>query len=164
MNFDYPSLLTQIIGLIIVYFLLKKYAWEGILNMIEKRRQTIADEFDNIEKTKAETEDLKVQFEREMAGIEDTRRDKIQEAVTTANGLAAEIKDEARNEAVALREKTNADIELELDKANVTLRDRMVSAVITTSERVIKERLDSDKHKQLINDFLNEIDLKEGTR
>ena len=70
-------------------------------------------------------------YEKELADIETTARAKIQVAVADANKLAAGIKEDARKETVALRVKTNQDIELELDKANVALRDRMVNAVIT---------------------------------
>jgi len=162
MDLQIKALLTQVVGFLIVLWLLKKYAWDSLLKFIEHRRETIANEFDTIETTKAEAEALRVQFEKELSGIETTRRAKIQEAAQEAQSLANEIKEEARQEGLDLRAKTKQDIGLELDKANVTLRDRMVSAVITTTERVIRERLDSDKHKEMIDRFLNEVDLKES--
>jgi F-type H+-transporting ATPase subunit b len=162
MDLQIKALLTQVVGFLIVLWLLKKYAWDGLLKFIEHRRETIANEFETIETTKAEAEALRTQFETELSEIESTRRSRIQEAAQEALGLANDIKEEARQEAVELRVKTKQDIGLELDKANATLRDRMVSAVITTTEMLIKERLDSDKHKELINGFLNDVDLKES--
>lgn len=164
MDLNWQAALTQAFGFIIVVWLLHKYAWKSVLEFTEKRRDHIATELDDIEKSKVQADELRLQLENELAAIEDTRREKIQEAVADANTVAADIKDEARKEAVVLREKTARDVDLELDKANTTLRDRMVEAVITTSERVINERMDSDKHRELIAGFLSEIDLKEGTR
>jgi F-type H+-transporting ATPase subunit b len=163
MDLQWKAALTQALGFGIVVWLLHKYAWKAVLEFVEKRRETIAAEFDNIEQAKAEADALKVQLEKELDQIETTRRAKIQEAVSEANDIAAEMKEQARVDALDLRNKTSKDIEMELDKANTTLRDRMVAAVVTTSEKVIKERLDSDKHRELIESFLKDVDLKEET-
>lgn len=160
MNLDWSIIVTQIIGFLIVLWLLRKYAWGHLMDFIEKRRETIANEFATIERSKEEVEGLRAQFDKELADIEATRRVKIQDAAQEASKLASDIKEEARREAVALRVKTNQDIELELDKANVALRDRMVGAVVVATEKLINERLDSDKHKQLINEFLDKVDVK----
>jgi F0F1-type ATP synthase membrane subunit b/b' len=56
--------------------------------------------------------------------------------------------------------KTKQDIALELDKANVALRDQIVNSVILAAEKIIKERLDAEKHKQLINEFLDSANLR----
>lgn len=164
MELNWQAALTQAVGFLIVVWLLKKYAWTAILEFVEKRREHIANELDNIEKTKGEADNLRLKLEQELAAIEDTRREKIHEAVADANSVAADIKEDARKDALKLRDKTAQDIDLELDKANTTLRDRMVDAVIVTAEKVIKERLDSEKHRQLITSFLTEVDLKKETR
>lgn len=160
MQLEWGVILTQIVGFLIVVWILKKYAWGKLLDFMEQRREHIAAEFDEIEKGKAGVETLKAKYEKELSDIDTTARARIQEAVAEANDLAAGIKEEARKEAVALRVKTNQDIEMDLDKANVALRDRMVAAVVTATERLIRERLDSEKHKQLIRDFLEEVDVE----
>lgn len=162
MDLQVKLIATQIVAFLIVLWILRKYAWGKLLGLIEARREHIASEFEQIEKGKADVDGLRQKYEKELADIDSTARARIQEAVSEANGLAAGIKEDARKEAVAMRVKTNEDIERDLDKANVELRDRMVSAVITVSERVIRERLDSDKHKQLIRDFLEEVDVKQA--
>lgn len=160
MNLQWDVMLTQAIGFLIVMLLLRKFAWGKLMEFIDKRREKIAASFDEIEKEKESVGQLRGKYEQELADIETTRRARIQEAAHEANKLASDIKEDARKEAVALRVKTNQDIALELDKANVTLRDQMVNAVILTSEKIIKERLDSEKHKQLIVDFLETANLK----
>lgn len=159
MDIQWQLVLTQLVAFLIVLWILRKYAWGKLLGLIEARRDHIAAEFAEIDKGKEDVAALKAQYEKELADIDTTARAKLQEAVSEANGLAAGIKEDARKEAVAMRVKTNQDIERELDKANVALRDRMVSAVVVASEKLIRERLDSDKHKQLINDFLDEVDV-----
>lgn len=37
------------------------------------------------------------------------------------------------------------------------LRNRMIDAVISTSEKVLKKKLDRETHRSLIEDFLKEV-------
>lgn len=162
MQLEWPVILTQAVGFIVVLLLLKKYAWGKLLQFIDKRRETIEGEFAEIDRGKEEVEQLKNNYEKELSNIEETRRAAIQEAGKEAGELANNIKDEARQETVAMRQKAEQDIQLEVNKANVQLRDEMVNAVITTTEKLIKERLDDDKHRRLISDFLSEVNLGGG--
>jgi F-type H+-transporting ATPase subunit b len=160
MNLQWDILLTQAVGFLIVMWLLRKYAWGKLMAFIEKRRETIAASFDEIENEKNNVAGLREKLDQELADIESTRRVQIQDAAREANKLAADIKEETRKETVALRVKTKQDIALELDKANVALRDQIVNSVILSTEKIIKERLDTEKHKQLINEFLDSANLR----
>jgi len=157
MELQWKALLTQVVGFIIVLWLLRKYAWDKLLAFIEKRRETIAAEFANIEKTKADAESLRRKYDEELAGIEATRRARIQEAAHEANDIASKIRDEARQEAVGMRVKATHDIGVEMDKANAVFRDRMVDAVLTATEKLIRQRLDDTQHRRLINEYLDEV-------
>lgn len=160
MDLQWQLILTQIVAFLIVLWILRKYAWGKLLDFMEKRRELIASEFEQIDKSKSDVEALRAKYEKELADIETTRRHRIQQAMSEASELAASIKEEARKDAVAARLKTKQDIELELDKANVALRDRMVDAVLAATERLIREHLDADKHRRLIDRFLDEVDIQ----
>jgi len=164
MDISIKALLTQIVGFLIVLWLLRKYAWGKLLSFIEHRRETIASEFAGIEKAKTGVDELRRKFEDELAGIETTRRARIQEAVGEANTIAAEVREQARREALAMRAKASEDINLEMDKANVAFRDNMVNAVITASEKLIRTRLDDAQHRKLINEFLDEVGSRPAER
>jgi F-type H+-transporting ATPase subunit b len=137
--------------------LLRKYAWDKLLSFTEKRRETIAAEFQNIETARADADALRRKFDEELAGIEATRRNRIQEAVHEANGIAGKIRDDARREVLEMRSKATQDIDMEMDKANAAYRDRMVDSVVTATEKLIRRRLDDAEHRRLINEFLDEV-------
>ena len=160
MQLEWGVIFTQVVGFLIVLGLLKKYAWGKLLDFIEHRRETIAAEFEGIEKSKQEVAGLRQNLENELADIEQTRRAKIQEAATEAHKLANDIKEEARKESLALQIKTKHDVEAELLKANASFRDNMVHAVVTATEKIIKERLDTEQHKKLIGNFIDEVRAK----
>jgi F-type H+-transporting ATPase subunit b len=157
MQIDWGQIVTHIIGFLLVVGILKKYAWGHISGFVEKRRETIANSFAEIDKGKAEVEEQRAGLDREMEKIEETRRQKIAEAGQEADSLANDIKEEARREAMAAREKAKQDVAIELDKANEVLKDRMIEAVLTTTEKVLAEKLDREKHNKIIADFLARV-------
>jgi F-type H+-transporting ATPase subunit b len=157
MNIDPAQIVTHIIGFMLALWLLKRYAWKSVLGFVEKRRATIAASFDQIEKDRAAVAAQKARYEQELLKIEETRREKIREAAREAETLAGQIKEDARSEALGAREKAKQDIALELDKANEILKDRIIEAVIYTTEKMILERLDKKKHNELINHFLSQV-------
>jgi F-type H+-transporting ATPase subunit b len=157
MHLEWSVILTQAFGFIVVMLLLKKFAWGKLLGFIDQRREKIAGEFADIDRGHEEVDRLKADLGKQLASIEETRREKIQEAGKLAGKLADDIKDDARKDVMAMRGKADQDIKMELDKANVRLRDQMVDAVIIATEKLIKERLDSEKQRELISDFLTEV-------
>ncbi|MDH3217268.1 MAG: F0F1 ATP synthase subunit B [Candidatus Krumholzibacteria bacterium] len=157
MQVDWGQIVTHAIGFMIAVWLLKRYAWEHLLGFVEKRRETIAASFEEIDKGKADIASEKARLDQELENIEATRREKIQQAAQEAERLASEIREEARREAIATREKTKQDIAIELDKANEILKDRTIEAVLTATEKMIDDQLDRDKHNKLIDEFLNQV-------
>lgn len=162
MHIDWGQIVTHAIGFILAVMILKRYAWSHLLGFVEKRRETIANSFDEIEHGRAEVASRKAELDGEFEKIEVTRRERIQEAAREAESLAGQIKDEARREAITAREKAKHDIAIELDKANDVLKDRMIESILTATEKMIGERLDRDKHNKLIDEFLNSVKVKQG--
>ena len=157
MQIDWGQVVTQMIGFVITVWLLKRYAWGKILGFMEKRRETIAASFEEIEKSKTEVDAQRERYEKELENIEATAREKLQKAAREAEEMANGIKDDARRDAIQLRDKAKQDVEIELDKANAILRDRMATAVFTATEKLLKHELDAEKHKKLIDGFLADV-------
>jgi F-type H+-transporting ATPase subunit b len=164
MELQWRALLTQVVGFLIVLWLLRKYAWGKLLAFTEKRRETIANELAAIDKAKVDADALRRRYEEELAGIETARRTRIQEAAHEASEIASQIRDDARREAVNLRVKANQDIAMEMDKANAAFRDQMVDAVMAATDKLIRLRLDDAQHRKLINEFLDEVAARPAGR
>ena len=157
LNLVWQEILTHIIGFLIILFLLKKFAWKPLLSMLDQRKERIEKGFKEIEETKQDVEKLKVQYDKELKDIEQTARQKIQEAIQDAQRLGADIQADAREEAKKILVKARQNVELEIAQAKVELRDEMASLVLAASEKLLRERLDEEKHRQLINKFIEEL-------
>ena len=70
--------------------------------------------------------------------------------------LKEEAKDGARKEAEAIIVKARDEIKLERDKSIAELRSEFSNLTILAAEKVIKESLDAQKHRKLINEVLEQ--------
>src|SRR5215471_14982702 len=100
------QLLTPALGLIVwtllaflvVFFILKKYAWPAILNGLSKREQAIADSLATAERIKAEMAQFKNENEALLAQARSERASLLKEAKDASDKMIAEAKDKAKTE------------------------------------------------------------------
>ncbi len=158
MSLEWQQLVTHAIGFLITLWLLKKFAWGPLMSMMEERRDKIATEFRTIDEEKAAVGKLTEEYERRLQQIEQEKRQKLLEAVNEGKKIAEDIKANAQQDAKELRDKARADIEAEVAKAKVQLRDDMVAITVSAAEKIIRERLDDAKHRELIGNFIDNVE------
>lgn len=158
MEFVWQQALTHVVGFLITVWILKRFAWGPLLSLLEERRNKIADEFKSIEDEKAKTAELTADYEARLKQIDAKRREKLVEAVNEGKKIAEEIKLAARDEVKELHVKAKADLRRDVDKAKVQLKDDMVSMTIVAAERIIGEKLDDAKHRELIGSFIDNVE------
>jgi F-type H+-transporting ATPase subunit b len=147
----------QAITFLLFVLILKALAWKPILKMLDERKERIQEEFDTIAKLKEDVESLKSDYEGRVSVIEEEAREKIQEAVKEGRRVADEISERAREEARERIEKSKQMIQLEIEKARVQIKEDVIKIAMEVSELAIRERLDEDKHRNLVNHFIDEL-------
>ena len=139
-------------------WVLKKFAWHPLLNLMDERRNKIKDEFERIDTEKAETEKIKADYDGKLKNIDAERRQKIAEAVNEANKMASDIKMSAQEEARGIINRTNEQLERDVAKAKVQLKEEMVSITLSAAQKILREKLDEAKERQLIGQFIDNIE------
>ncbi len=158
MEFVWQQALTHAIGFLITVWILKRFAWGPLLSLLEERRNKIINEFKNIDDEKAKVGQLTTQYESKLKEIDVERRAKLVEAVNEGKKIAEEIKLAARSEAKDIGVKAKADLIRDVAKAKVQLKNDMVAMTVTATERIIKEKLDDAKHRELISGFIDSVE------
>jgi F-type H+-transporting ATPase subunit b len=154
----WQMLLTHAVGFLIALWILKKFAWQPILNILEERRQKIQSDFDEAAEDRKKSEKLLADYEEKLKEIDAEARKKIQEAVREGQQVATEIKDSARQESRELIEKAKSELQRDVEKAKVQLKEDLVKMTIGATEKLILERLDEQKHRQLITNFIDDVE------
>jgi F-type H+-transporting ATPase subunit b len=158
MSIEISQILTHLVGFLIAFFILKKYAWGPVLQMLDDRRQKIADEFADIEAQKQQTETLLHEYEERLRKIEEEARARINEAVAEGQKVAAEIKSDAQEDARRITARAKSELERDVERARAQLKQDMVIMTLGATERLLHEKFDESANRKLIERFLSEAE------
>ena len=154
---DIRQVITQIIGFLLMLWILRRYAWAPVLNLLEERRQKIAGEFQEADRRKADADALKAQYEQELRGVEAVARQRLQEAVAEGQRVAAEIKAQANVDALARVARADDEIAREREKAKELLKEQMIHLSMRSAEKILRQKLDEKTQRQLVSEFIDEV-------
>ncbi len=155
---DWPLVLTQALGFVILVLILRATAWEPLIAMLEDRRQKIAGEFEDAKRLQGEADALKAKYEQELRIIEAHARKRMLEAVAEGQKVAGEIKAQAHADATARLQRAEEEIAHDLEKARAVLTEQRAVLSIRAAERLLREKLDSAAQRRLVERFIDEVD------
>ena len=154
---DWGQVIAQVVGFLVVLWILRKYAWGPVIDMLEERRAKIQGEFDEIDSKHIEVASIRKQLDERLRGIDQEARERIQAGVAEGEAVGNEVKLKAREEAHAILRRAEEQIERDKDKAQVALRDEMVTMVVAATEKLLQEKLDAETHRSRIESFIDSL-------
>ncbi|MFT4155662.1 F0F1 ATP synthase subunit B [Parafilimonas sp.] len=162
------QLLTPGLGLIVwtllaflvVFFVLKKFAWPAIISGLGEREKTIADSLASAEKIKAEMAQMKSEHEALLAQAREERASLIKDARHASDKMIADAKEKAKTEYDKILADAQTAIELQKNAVLTELKNNVGKLVIEVAEKVLRKEL-SDKQKQenYIKQLTDEVKL-----
>ena len=157
---DIRLVLTQILGFLVLVWILGRYAWGPVVAFLEERRKKIADEFEEAARRQTGADELKAHYELELKGIEVQARQRLVEAVAEGQRVAAEIRSQAHAEAAARLARAEEEILREREKAREVLKEQVATLSIRTAEKILREKLDDPAQRRLVERFIDEVDTR----
>ena len=154
------QVISQAIAFLVFFLILRWLAWKPILKHIDDRRERIQSEFDEIASLKQEVEKMRVDYDKRIAAVEDEAHEKIAEGIKEGRRVAEEIAEKARQESRERIEKAKQLIDLELEKSREDLKESIVRIAMQTTEHVLHEKMDEEKHKSLVDRFMDELNSR----
>jgi F-type H+-transporting ATPase subunit b len=151
------QVLTQVVGFLLLLWLMRKYAWGPLLQALEDRRSKITTELSDIAASKEGVSKLQQEYEAKMREVQKEALLKIQEAILEGQKVAREITASARQEADDLLEKAKENISREMGLAKIQMRNEVAGLVIATAAKVIRSTLDAEKNKGLVLQYMDEL-------
>ena len=142
------EVLVQLIAFVIVFWTLKLLAWKPLQQSLQARRDKIRHQFDEIEKAQKDIERLKADYTAQISKIDDEARAKPQQAIDEGRKIAREIQDKARAESQTAFDKAKENIELEVVKARITLRNEIANLTVNATERILNEKMSDSRAQQ----------------
>jgi F-type H+-transporting ATPase subunit b len=134
-------LIWTLLAFLIVFFILKKFAWPAIINGLKQREQTIAESLEKAEKAKAEMAQLKSENESLLIQAREERAAMLKEARETRDKMIADAKEEAKAAGAKMIADAQAVINQQKNAALIDLKNQVGNLVVEVSEKVIRREL-----------------------
>jgi F-type H+-transporting ATPase subunit b len=145
---------------LIVFLILKKFAWPMILNGLNEREANIADSIATAERVKKEMAQLKSENEALLQSAREERAAMLKEAKDIKDKMINDAKEEAKNQAAKIVADANASIQHQKMAALTDIKNQVGKMVVEVSEKILRKEL-SDKVNQeaYISQLAEEIKL-----
>jgi F-type H+-transporting ATPase subunit b len=151
-----PNFIGQLINFLILLGLLTFFGYKPIRRMLDERAARIKQSMEHAEATKGEYERVRVEAEKEISKARHEGQSIIGQAEQAGDRIKEEARQEARAEALAMVERTRAEMERERDRLIDELHQEFVDTALLAAEKVISEALDKEAHRRLIDKTLEQ--------
>lgn len=156
LGINLPALIWQIINFSLLLILLYFILYKPMLRMMDQRSQRIKESLEQAERMRAETARAEEQVREQIEAARREGQNIISQAVQVGERIKEEARAEARKEAEALISRARAEIEREREEALEALRKEFADLAIRAAEKVVRQALDRQAHRKLIEEVLEE--------
>jgi F-type H+-transporting ATPase subunit b len=153
-----PTLLMNLVTLIVLYLILKKFFFEKVRDFVQAREQTVKDAFDNAEHVNKLADEKLREYNEQLSQIDAKSREAVKESKQRADARAQEIIEEAHRKAGELRAQADREIEKERLKSIGEMRDQIASLALYAAEKILEKELDATAHTAIIDSVIEQAE------
>lgn len=151
------TFIAQILNLFIQMYLIKRFLFKPINEVLEKRRAQADQEIREAREAKEEADGLKVQYEEGLANARTEAAQIVQSAQKEAQLKADETVRQAQQQAAGIRRKAEADIAQEKKKAINEVKNEIGGIAMDIAGKVVEKEINEADHKNLIDEFIRNV-------
>lgn len=150
--------LLLLVTLIVMIFLIGKYAYGPVNKILEDRRKKINDDLDSAQNKRKTAEKLVNQRQKEIDTSHDEVSAIIAKAKKDAEKQRIKIIEQAHQDAAAVEERSKNDLSQQKAQMMGQVKDNLVDISTKMAEQILQDQIDQEKQKQSIDDFLKKLE------
>ncbi|HEU4685368.1 MAG TPA: F0F1 ATP synthase subunit B [Nitrospira sp.] len=147
----------EVVSFGILLFLLYKYAFPGILAVLEEREKKIRDSLDQAERHRTEAERKLRDYEAKLNAASREAEGILAAAKERAQRLLEENEQKLTTEAERIKGDATREIEHERRKAIQEIRAQTTDLALMVAEKVVQRTLNDADHRRLADEALDAV-------
>jgi F-type H+-transporting ATPase subunit b len=151
------TIVWDIVNILVLFIFFKKFLFKPVLEMMEKRANTIATSLQDADDKRADAYKLKSDYEEELKHASQKATEIVKEARERADIEYSRKLEEAKEEATKVILEANKTIELERKKSIESAQAEIAGVAMLAAAKVLGKNVDNDTNKQFLGDFLKEV-------
>ena len=156
-----PGLMVwTIIAFGITFFILRRYAFGPIQKLIDERRDRIREALDEADKARQEARELRELTKQEREEAKAERERILDDTRRQSQAQLEQSRAQADEDLKRRLEENRREIEAENRRMAEQIRRDVVELTLLAAEKVTGKSLDADDQRRLIDETIEEVDVK----
>ncbi|MEW6611042.1 MAG: F0F1 ATP synthase subunit B [Patescibacteria group bacterium] len=157
LGIDWRLLIAQIINFTVLLFILYRFLYRPLLSLLEKRRERIEKSLEEAARIDAESKRLE---NLKMQKVEEAKREAVkvvEAAAAQADAVKQASLERTKQESEKIVAQARAQITSEREALLKGVQAEAADLVIGATEKVLKEKLDTEKDRQFIEQSIKKL-------
>lgn len=159
MNINIPQMIVTLINLLILFWIVKHFAFDRVNKVLKDRKNLIEDTIGKADEDLEKARVLKLQNEKEISSAREEGKEIVTQYKAKADEVYKEIVEEARREAGSIIEKSKVEINRESTKAKEEIKTQAVELAVFLAEKALGDSIDEKQHRELIDDYISKVGM-----
>ncbi len=151
-----PSLLASAVTFLVLFYVIKKFALDGIVANLQKREEDINRGLHLTAELDQQKAELEATVQKELKRARKEADVIIAEARTETAGMIAEAEKKASHRADEIQKAAEGKIERDIAEARKGLKKEMAELITEATESILNQKLDSSSDRKLVETYLKE--------
>jgi F-type H+-transporting ATPase subunit b len=157
MSFHWENTVFTIVGFVLLYFFLNKYAFGPLFSVMEKRRELVQSQLKAADDNRAQAEQF---LQEQKQAMQDVRKEAFQiveQARASSLRQSEELLKQAKDESVRIKQDALNDIQAEKNKAVAALKGQVGAMSVMIASKIIEKQVDEKSQQDLVEQYLKEV-------
>jgi F-type H+-transporting ATPase subunit b len=154
---DFAELLWGAVAFFALLAIMWKLVFPKIGQLLDERAARIQGQMEEAEAVRVDAEQLRRQYEEQLAGSREEADRIVEEARGQAERLRADIVAKAEEEAAALVARAREDAEAERGRLMQDLRGQVANLSVELAGKIVQRELDPARHRELVDQYISEL-------
>lgn len=156
-HFFTPLLFWSAVSFAILLFLLKRYAFPAITEILDARERTITENLAKAERARKEAEQLLAEYQAKLKAAQQEATAMIDQARKQALQVAEDNQRRVKEETDRMLATAREEMARERLRMGKELKDQTVELVMAASERILRRSLTDADHTRLIKEAIEQL-------
>ncbi|OVE77329.1 ATP synthase F0 subunit B [bacterium F11] len=150
-------MIWTIVTFLVLLLVLTKTAWKPILDGLNQREGKIRNDLDRAEKSQKEAEELRLNYERQLAEAQKTIQEMVNQAKADGEKTKSQILSEAKSESDRILEKGRKDLSHEVGRLKGELRQEVAGLSVQVAEKIMGRSVDKKVQEEVLKTSLTQL-------
>lgn len=151
------TMLVQLCSTLVLFLVVKRFLWNSVVNMLDKRSEAMQSELNEAEMLKKQAEMANEEAKKQLKEASDTSKMIVAKAENEGKAVKEQLLASAKKEAEDKLASARREIEYEKKQMRSEMISEMVEVAMVATEKLIQEKADAKEDQAAIERFVKEI-------